>query len=50
VEVLIGPSKGGGLGAQGTKSVHDFIVARDAALRALYAEVISLPAQQGEQE
>jgi hypothetical protein len=44
VEVLIGPSKGGGLGAEGKKTVHDFIEARDAALRALYAEVIALPA------
>jgi hypothetical protein len=40
LEEMIGP--GPGLGPQGKKSVNDFVEARDAALRALYAEVIPI--------
>lgn len=38
-DVLIGPGRPG-LGPFGNKTVDDFVQARDAALRALYAEVI----------
>jgi len=38
--VLIGPSIGGGLGPEGKESVHDFVAAREATMRALYDEVI----------
>ena len=40
LEEMIGP--GPGLGPQGKKSPNDFVDARDAALRALYREVIPL--------
>lgn len=39
LEVLI-PGKAGGLGPMGREGVHDFVEARDAAMRALYEEVI----------
>jgi hypothetical protein len=41
VDVLIGPAQPG-LGPQGKSNANDFITARDAALRALYSEVIPL--------
>jgi hypothetical protein len=39
LEELI-PGTAGGLGPMGKQGVHDFVEARDAALRALYEEVI----------
>jgi hypothetical protein len=41
VDVLIGPGTPG-LGPEGKGTIQDFIEARDAALRALYAEVIRI--------
>jgi hypothetical protein len=40
-EVMIGPGKPG-LGALGQQTANDFVEARDAALRALYREVIDM--------
>ena len=42
LEVLTSPSKYGGLGLEGRQNVHDFVKARDAALRALYREVVPI--------
>jgi hypothetical protein len=42
VEVMIGPGKPG-LGAFGQQTANDFVESRDAALRALYHEVIPVP-------
>jgi len=41
MEVLIGPGTPG-LGPEGNKTISDFVEARDAALRALYAEVVPI--------
>jgi hypothetical protein len=42
LEVLTSPSKYGGLGLEGRQNVHDFVKARDGAIRALYREVVPI--------
>lgn len=39
VQILIGPSRAGGLGALGQYGVHDFIERKDRALKKFYSEV-----------